>query len=222
MSLSHADNIAWTRIGGLSEPSKMPGRAFSLPAAGAACPIGSQLAKVPGTTCHGCYALKGNYRWPQTQRALERRFRLVKEALAHQKKRRSWLAAMIHLVEKEQWFRWHDSGDVFSLDYLVLIVDVVKGTPRTRHWLPTREMLTVKRYQDTHGDFPPNLTVRLSLQLIDPPEGAIRGMAKAFGLPLSMVSTNGYTCPAPKQENSCGACRRCWSLNVGLVTYHKH
>lgn len=222
MSLSKADQIAWNTIGGLSEPSKMPGRAFSLPAAGAACPIGSQLVKVPGTVCHGCYALKGNYRWPHVRTALETRFRLVQEALADPDKRIQWLNAMVQLAGKEPWFRWHDSGDVFSLAYLELIVDVAKGTPFTRHWLPTREMLTVKRYQDTHGAFPENLIVRLSLQLIDPPEGAIRGMAKAFGLPLSMVSRNGYTCPAPTQGNNCGECRRCWSPNVGLVTYKKH
>jgi hypothetical protein len=98
MSLSATDTIAWTTIGGLSKPSKMPGRAFSLPAAGEACPIGTQLTKVKGTVCSGCYALKGNYRWPQTRAALERRFLLVKEALAEPEKRVTWLAAMVQLA----------------------------------------------------------------------------------------------------------------------------
>ena len=46
--------------GGLSKPSKMPGYAYNLPALH--CKPGAQLAQVPGTTCHGCYALKGRYR----------------------------------------------------------------------------------------------------------------------------------------------------------------
>ena len=42
--------------GGLSKPSKMPGPSYNLPAA--ACITGAKLAKVPGTVCYGCYALK--------------------------------------------------------------------------------------------------------------------------------------------------------------------
>ena len=43
--------------GGLSKPSKMPGPAHNLPAA--ACTTGAKLAKIPGSVCSGCYALKG-------------------------------------------------------------------------------------------------------------------------------------------------------------------
>ena len=52
--------------GGLSKPSKMPGYAYNLPAIH--CKTGSKLAQVPGTTCHGCYALKGRVRtWRASQ-----------------------------------------------------------------------------------------------------------------------------------------------------------
>ena len=47
--------------GGLSKPSKMPGPAFNLPAWN--CITGGKLRKIPGTPCHGCYALKGRFRW---------------------------------------------------------------------------------------------------------------------------------------------------------------
>ena len=46
-------------VGGLSKPSKMPGWAYGLPAK--ECKTGSKLVKVPGSVCHGCYALKGCY-----------------------------------------------------------------------------------------------------------------------------------------------------------------
>ena len=42
--------------GGLSSPSKMPGYSYNLPAIH--CKTGSKLAQIPGTTCHGCYALR--------------------------------------------------------------------------------------------------------------------------------------------------------------------
>ena len=43
----------------LSKPSKMPGYGYSLPAH--ACLTGSKLAQIPGTPCHKCYAMRGNY-----------------------------------------------------------------------------------------------------------------------------------------------------------------
>ena len=45
--------------GSLSKPSKMPGHAYGLPAQ--ECKTGSKLAKVKGSTCSSCYALKGCY-----------------------------------------------------------------------------------------------------------------------------------------------------------------
>ena len=65
-------------IGGLSSPSKMPCYSYSLPAK--ACKVGSKLAKLPGTTCHGCYALKGFYMMPNVKAAMDRRLRIVKAA----------------------------------------------------------------------------------------------------------------------------------------------
>ena len=55
-------NEALKIVGGLSKPSKMPGWAYGLPAA--ECKTGSKLAKIPGTVCYGCYALKGCYVFP--------------------------------------------------------------------------------------------------------------------------------------------------------------
>ena len=90
--------------GGLSAPSKMPGPAYNLPAS--QCITGSKLAKVAGTVCHGCYALKGRYRFSNVQAALQRRAASVGHYL--------WVKAMSVLVKREPWFRWHDSGDIQS------------------------------------------------------------------------------------------------------------
>ena len=59
----------------LSKPSKMPGTSFSIPAQ--RCVTGSVLAKIPGSVCYDCYALKGAYIWPIVQNAMEYRLDLL-------------------------------------------------------------------------------------------------------------------------------------------------
>ena len=54
--------------GGLSAPGKMPEGSYNLPAT--ACQTGQLLAKVKGTPCSGCYALKGRYRFPNVKEAI--------------------------------------------------------------------------------------------------------------------------------------------------------
>ena len=47
------------QIGTLSNPSKMPSYAWGISAY--KCIVGSIMAKIKGTTCYECYALKGRY-----------------------------------------------------------------------------------------------------------------------------------------------------------------
>ena len=115
--------------GGLSKPSKMPGPAFNLPAS--ACITGAKLVKVKGSTCSGCYALKGRYRFKNTLTAMARRL-----AKLHDPR---WIEAMVTLINQQPVFRWHDSGDLQGVWHLTNIFEVCKRTPDTRHWLPTRE-----------------------------------------------------------------------------------
>ena len=117
--------------GGLSKPSKMPGYAYNLPAIH--CKTGSKLAQVPGTTCHGCYALKGRYRFPNVMDAMMRRLASIS--------RPDWARTMAADINarKSRWFRWHDSGDIQSVKHLLKIFQVCRMTPDVAHWLPTRE-----------------------------------------------------------------------------------
>ena len=73
--------------GGLSAPSKMPGPAYNLPAS--QCITGQKLVKVPGSTCAGCYALKGRYRKipANVQKALKRRLKALEDP--------RWVSGMI-------------------------------------------------------------------------------------------------------------------------------
>jgi hypothetical protein len=54
MNSKEANNI----VGKLSKTSKMPCYSYNLPAT--RCITGSKMAKIKGTTCYDCYALKRN------------------------------------------------------------------------------------------------------------------------------------------------------------------
>ena len=167
--------------------------------------MGSLLAKQPGTTCYGCYALKGRYRFSNVKNAMARRLR----ALSHG----SWTAAMVTLITGHKYFRWHDSGDLQGAAHLKNIFEVAKATPDARHWLPTREHALLQ-----HMDpdiIPKNLLIRVSATKVD-------GPAPRWWPWTSTVSTTGKTCPAPDQGGKCKSCRSCWSRDIPNVTYAKH
>ena len=189
--------------GGLSLPSKMPGPAYNLPAA--ACITGAKLAKIPGTVCYGCYALKGRYRFSNVRLALARRL----ESLKHPR----WVEAMTALIAGEPHFRWHDSGDLQSAWHLKQIFEVCKRTPETSHWLPTREARFLPLSTDS---IPKNLTIRFSSHMINQPP------VKSWPWTSCVVDKDYHTGPAQSQGNKCLTCRACWDRSVSNVTYPKH
>jgi hypothetical protein len=191
-------------VGGLSAPGKMPCPSINLPAA--ACKTGQILAKVPGTTCHGCYALKGRYRFKTTIKAMDRRLQALSDS--------RWVRAMIVLMKDRKFFRWHDSGDIQGAWHLARILEVCKQTPDTKHWLPTREAKLLQ-YMDP-DTIPTNLLIRLSATKVNG--------AASRTWPWTSTVTDGKdkTCPAPDQGGKCKSCRQCWDKSVKNVIYAKH
>jgi len=200
-------------IGGLSSPSKMPCFSFSIPAW--YCVTGQKLRNVKSTICSRCYALKGRYVFGPVKAAMERRFAKLQDE--------RWVEAMVVAIRKKEksgFFRWHDSGDVQSVEHLEKIVAVAKALPDIRFWLPTREYFIVANYFKKHGSIPENLTIRLSALSIDgPPPSAI---AKRFGLVTSGVTKQGFDCPSSLQDGKCRDCRACWNKTVETVNYKLH
>ena len=188
---------------GFTRTSKMPGLSFRLPAW--ECKTGSKLRKVKGSVCASCYALKGNYtRYPAIKAAQYRRLEAMKSPL--------WVDAMVTVIKRQKWFRWHDAGDVQDLQHLNNIFKICKATPDTRHWLPTREAWI----KDHLASKPDNLVIRFS-----PP--MVNQRAPESWPNSSMVIDKGfYTCPAPSQGGKCGSCRQCWDGDVKVVSYGKH
>lgn len=194
-------------VGSLSKPSKMPGYAYGLPAS--KCITGSVLAKLPNTPCSKCYAMKGRYSFPNTLNAQMKRLNSLRDI--------RWVDAITFLIKKRgAYFRWHDSGDLQSIEHLINIVEVANRCPEINFWLPTSERAFVSTYLRDVGEFPSNLTVRVSGALIDgdPP-------AK-FPNTSTVVKSGVPTCPAPTQGGICGNCRRCWDPTVKNVAYKEH
>ena len=198
--------------GGLSKPNKMPGPSINLPAT--QCITGAKLVNVKGSTCSGCYALKGRYRFPNVKEAMARRL-----AKLHDPR---WIDAMVTLINGRHWqkpkpvFRWHDSGDLQSVQHLKNIFEVCKLTPATRHWLPTREARFLSLMDP--DAVPKNLKIVLSDHMNN------QQVPPSWWPYTSGVSTdhNQVTCPASKQGNKCLNCRQCWDRNVSRVIYGKH
>ena len=191
--------------GGLTYTTKMPGPSYNTPAS--RCLTGAKLRNVKNSVCSSCYALKGNYkRFPKVEEALERRF----QSLGHE----SWVTAMATLIKGHKFFRWHDAGDIQSMQHLENIFEVCRLTPDTRHWMPTREARFLSLMDP--DIVPSNLIIRMSSHMID------QKPVKFWPWTSTVTSGHDASCPAPKQGNTCGSCRACWSRDVKTVSYGKH
>tara|TARA_R100001163_G_scaffold65367_1_gene62293 strand:- start:1270 stop:1914 length:645 start_codon:yes stop_codon:yes gene_type:complete len=204
--------------GGLSRPSKMPCYSFNLPAS--TCKRGAVLAKQQGSVCSKCYAMNGNYRFPNVQNALWRRYDLLMADMDNMLV--SWTHHMTELIyryEDSDYFRWHDSGDLQSVTHLSAINSIAIALPNIQFWLPTRELDIVESYLKEFKP-QPNLTIRLSVDAI----GNDKEPHPLFkSLPTSSVgSNNGWQCNARQHQNKCGACRACWQHKIKNVDYALH
>lgn len=198
--------------GSLSAPSKMPGWGYGLPAI-KSCNIGSKLAKVPGTPCSKCYALRGHYQFPVVVSAQEHRMNSVTDP--------RWEDAMVHMIgrKRELYFRWHDSGDLLSVEHLTKICNIARRLPNYKFWLPTQERGILREWQRQYGEFPSNLTVRVSTAKVDH-EPVRQGWLTSSVHKLKPAQ--GHECPARHQGNKCGDCRACWDSSIENVSYHAH
>ena len=322
--------------GGLGSPSKMPGTSYGISAHN--CITGAKLAKIEGSVCHGCYALRANYNYQSVKTAHQRR----QESIAGP----HWSAAMAFLINKAYgaacqeymdlikkhaqaafaiersllkrigcpnrtrvagyglaqctqtdmdtiakhaelnpamypltlphsgaivdlspmvsncttdaetaavlirticdylrspitdvytqmsdviplpdglqltfFQRFHDSGDLQSVEHLTKICAVAALTPTVNHWLPTREHGIVQAYKAQGGIVPDNLLIRVSATMIDGP--ATKAWPYTSGV-HTQAQEGLRVCPAPTTNNTCGPCRACWSKDVPHVSYHKH
>ena len=232
-------------IGGdLSATTKMPCKSFNLPAW--ECKTGSKLAKIPGTVCHGCYAMKGNYtRFPSVKKAQYKRLGQLFNP--------TWVDAMVSMIERENnpYFRWHDAGDVRTVEHFAKICEIAVMSPHIRHWIPTRENKIINQYVREGGFIPDNLCVRLSAPMVDQKpvhtnDYNTSTVHSNIGRSSAIANWKGKECQAYRTSKDgkimarevyrtltkedkkeydfgyCGDCRDCWSKEIDNVSYFKH
>ena len=199
--------------GGISNVNKkMPGYTYGLSAK--RCKTGGKLQKVKGSVCYNCYAMKANYFYPSVVTGHARRLRSLEN--------KNWTAAMIQLIThyEKNYFRWHDSGDIQSLEHLGKICAVATGTPHIKHWLPTRENKSGKEYKERGGVIPANLVIRLSATMINGAPSNIHDHSSTVHTPG--VTPIGESCNAGHQGGRCLDCRACWNSSIKNISYEKH
>ena len=164
--------------------------------------------------CKGCYAVGGNYRFPN-----------VKAPRIENKqdwKRPSWVSDMVQQLDNDRYFRWFDSGDMYSVRLAVKMYEVMQLTPWVKHWLPTRMHKFAKfktilaRMQSL-----PNVMVRPSSDsVIGEFEAGVHGSTI---IPDTNIIPEGVTvCKAYKNDAKCGTCRDCYDKSISVIAYPAH
>lgn len=196
----------------ISKTSKLDGiLSWSLQALDT-CPgsVNSDGSLVPA--CQGCYATTGNYNYPNVKAPrIENR---------EDWQRDSWVSDMVSVLESQRYFRWFDSGDMYSIGLAEKILEVMKATPWVKHWLPTR-MLKFKKFETVISEMQalPNVMVRFS-------SDSVMG-EYTLGLHGSTISPSienapGFVCRAYEHGGKCNGCRACYDKAVPLISYVAH
>ena len=191
----------------------MPCRSWSLQAIDT-CPASKDNNGELVDACRGCYATTGNYRFPN-----------VKAPREHNKtdwRREAWSTEMVAELDNDRYFRWFDSGDMYSLELAHKMLNIMKQTPHCQHWLPTR-MHKFAKFAKVIASMQalPNVVVRLSSDSI---EGeTIEGVTTSTIVPNAEQLQAGQTlCRAYDNGGKCGTCRACWSKDVKVIAYPAH
>ena len=219
-NLKQADTVH----GGFSAPSKMPGWGYGLPSS--KCKTGSKLKVVAGSVCFSCYAADdwdwvrqgkhhSNYAWRNVKAANARRFESLFNSM--------WVPAMIFSINRrsDKFFRWHDSGDLQSIEHLKNICIICDNTKNTQHWLPTREYEII---DSVDFDIPSNLCIRVSAHIVDKNAPARFDNTSSVIITTIKETHENVICPVSKKigQKSCGNCRSCWDRSVKNVSYIQH
>jgi hypothetical protein len=164
--------------------------------------------------CKGCYATTGNYR-----------FANVKAPRAHNKEdwqRLEWVDDMVAELNKDRFFRWFDSGDMYALGLAEKMLEVMKRTPWVKHWLPTR-MHKFPKFALVLREMAalPNVSVRFSSDSVT--GEYTKKLHGSVIIPTPADVKKGMTlCRAYENAGKCSGCRACYDKKVKVIAYPAH
>lgn len=163
--------------------------------------------------CKGCYATTGNYRYPNVKAP----------RLENQEdwKTEDWTDRMVLALDSDRYFRWFDSGDMYTLELAEKMYEVMVRTPWVSHWLPTR-MQKFSKFASIIAKMNAlaNVKVRFSSDSIT--GEYTEGLHGSVIIPTADTPTNATVCKAYENEGKCNGCRACYSKNVDVIAYPAH
>jgi len=197
----------------ISVTSKLDGiRSWSLQALDT-CPGSKDKHGELVDACKGCYATTGNYRFENVK--------APRLANKDDWQRDDWVFDMVSALSNDRYFRWFDSGDMYSIDLARKIYMVMQATPHVKHWLPTR-MHKFKKFQGIIQLMRklPNVVVRAS-------SDSIVGEVLADQIHSSTIASSFdrddvKVCKAYEHGGKCSGCRACWDSTIPVIGYVAH
>lgn len=206
----------------LSNTTKLGVKSWSLQAI-TTCPasIGSDGELVDA--CKGCYATAGHYRYANVRAPREFNRQAWQEE--------AFISDFIKALKKERYFRWFDSGDMYSLKLAEKMLEIMKATPHVKHWLPTR----MHKFSKFHSVIQAmasldNVVVRLSSDSVmgERVESTLTDTNSTI-IPEDTVesfvqhdSADGMVCKAYYQGGKCLDCTACYDKGVKTIMYVGH
>jgi hypothetical protein len=196
----------------LSKTSKLDGiLSWSLQAIDT-CPGSSDGMGGLVDACKGCYATTGNYNFPN-----------VKAPRAYNREdwqRTEWVDEMVQALDSSRYFRWFDSGDMYSLDLAHKITEVILRTPHCKHWLPTR-MHKFDKFKPIIQALNKldNVVVRL---YSDSVTGEVIEGLNTSTIFSDTLPDGATECKAYQHDGKCNGCRACYDKSVSVIGYKAH
>ena len=202
----------------LSNTSKLGVKSWSLQAINT-CPasIGDNGQLVDA--CKGCYATSGNYRFASVRASRE----FNKQAWQDD----NFVNDFVKALKKESFFRFFDSGDMYSIKLAEKILLIMQLTPHVIYWLPTR----MHKFEKFHAIIKkmqtlPNVVVRLS-------SDSIKGEIVNSDLTstnstiiseheIDNLDKNIKVCSAFYQGGKCLTCTDCYNKEIKTIAYVAH
>ena len=202
----------------LSNTSKLGVESWSLQAINT-CPasIGDDGELVDA--CKGCYATSGNYRFVNV--------RAIREFNKQAWQDDNFVNDFVNELYKERFFRWFDSGDMYSVKLAEKMLLIMKLTPHVVHWLPTR----MHKFEKFHAIIKkmqalPNVTVRLSSDSVT---GEIinsdltsTNSTIISEHEINTLSKDVKVCNAFYQDGKCLTCTDCYNKEIKTIAYVAH
>jgi hypothetical protein len=213
-------------------PASAPGFVYSTDAdrekaSRALLPMAGKV-EVPDFICNGCYALKGSYGNPSMAFIFAAHQELVSRHLRPRAGQESFADIMTRAIRMSielsldararapqrawsvphpDYFRIHDAGDMYSLEYARAWFEICQNFPEVQFWAPTRMWALRKQAENLVAEgIPENLALRPSALHFGDRPPVVPGLAAGSG--ADETAKDAWFCPATSTEASLGGERK--------------